>query len=97
MIAYVWNVMCSKGGLSAIMMIGCTAALLMLSTGCTKEEIAAPAHSAKMHKSSADPANGNSGFMDPSAPPPPNGSNITDDGDDQGDREHSTLSTSSKP
>lgn len=59
---------------------------LVLSTGCSKEELTPPDAPVHVHKASTN--GGVSTGTDPT------GSSITDDGDDQGDKEHSN---SSKP
>jgi hypothetical protein len=59
---------------------------LVVSTGCSKEELTPPDAPVNVHKSSTN------GTVSPGSHS--SGSGITDDGDDQGDKEHSN---SSKP
>ena len=67
------------------------AALLLVASGCAKEEVIAPAHAARaMHKSmSATGTSGVGTHADSTAAP--TGVGITDAGADQGDREHSSV------
>lgn len=71
-------------------------ALVLFGTSCTKEELVAPssaAHGTVKSGDGSDPSmtNDGSGVVTPKGDDDPNGGGISDDGDDQGDRERGRV------